>query len=30
MDHLLATLPYFDLKVYQRPASQVPEISKNI
>ena len=30
MEHILATLPQFDLKVYQRPASQVPEITKNV
>jgi miniconductance mechanosensitive channel len=28
MEHIIATLPQFDLKVYQRPASQPPEIIK--
>jgi len=30
MEQVLATLPHFDLKVYQRPASQPPEIPKNL
>lgn len=30
IEHIIATLPHFDLKVYQRPASQPPELAKNI
>ena len=30
MEHVLATLPHFDLKVYQRPAAQITEIGKNV
>jgi miniconductance mechanosensitive channel len=30
MEHLLATMPHFDLKVYQRPANQVPDTFKNV
>jgi miniconductance mechanosensitive channel len=30
MEHIIATLPQFDLKVYQRPTSQVSELPKNI
>jgi miniconductance mechanosensitive channel len=30
MEHIIATLPQFDLKVYQRPTSQPFELPKNI
>jgi len=30
MEQVLTTLPHFDLKVYQRPASQVPELARNV
>jgi miniconductance mechanosensitive channel len=30
IEQVIASLPYFDLKVYQRPAGQVTEIPKNV
>jgi miniconductance mechanosensitive channel len=30
MEHIVATLPQFDLRIYQRPAAQPGEVGKNI